>query len=137
MDHTGFLYNEWMDDGHKFASEWVEAKKALDEEWELTVGENALWNEEDQVYYYIEEGVEWDKDQGVYVYTDTTTPVDFSAAEEIPMGENEGKYFSNNDLIGWGGPLTSACGWWMRTIPTRRWLFAKRKPVITLKLHLC
>lgn len=46
--------------------------------------------------------------RAVYVYTDTTTPVDFSAAEEIPMGENEGKYFSNNDLIGWGGPLTSS-----------------------------
>lgn len=110
MDHTGFLYNEWMDDGHKLGTkEWSDAKKAeFGEDWELTVGENALWVEEDQTYYYIEEGIEWNKDQLCYVYKDTTTPLDLSKAEKLPLVEDDGKYFSNNDLIGWGGPLTSS-----------------------------
>ena len=110
MDHTNFLYNEWMDDGHKLGTkEWDDAKKAeFGEDWELTVGENALWVEEDQTYYYIEEGIEWNKDQECYVYKDTTTPLDLSKAEEIPFDENGGKYFSNADMIGWGGTLDSS-----------------------------
>ena len=78
------------------------------EDWELTVGENALWVEEDQTYYYIEEGIEWNKDQLCYVYKDTTTPLDLSKAEEISFDEKGGKYFSNADMIGWGGTLDSS-----------------------------
>ncbi len=110
MDHTNFLYNEWMDDGHKLGTkEWSDAKKAeFGEDWALTGGENALWVEEDQTYYYIEEGIEWNKDQLCYVYKDTTTPLDLSKAEKLPLVEDDGKYFSNADMIGWGGTLDSS-----------------------------
>ena len=109
MDHTNFLYNEWMDDGHKIGGDWEKEKQAqYGKEWKLDTGKNALWVEADQKYYYIDEGIEWNKDEGYYVYKDTTTPLDLSKAEEIPYDENGGKYFSNADMIGWGGTLDSS-----------------------------
>ena len=105
MDHTGFVYNEWMDDGHQWSKEWIDSKKALDEEWELSVGKNALYNKEDGNYYYFESGFEWNPDEKFYHLPDSTEPLDFSVGEKIPTDKNNSKYFSNNDFIGWGNSL--------------------------------
>ena len=109
MDHTGFVYNEWMDDNHQFDKEWLDEQKAKDEEWELLIGKNAIWSEEDDCYMYFESGFEWNANEKYYYLPDTPNePLDPSTGTPIPMDANDAKYFTNNDFIGWGNPLSDA-----------------------------
>lgn len=105
--YTGFLYNEWMDDDQRMQGEEYLAENFPGrEDIELEIGTNVIWWEEGGKYVYTDGGFEWYDTMKVYVYPDTTTPVDFSQGLEVPVDfERGGAYFTYSDLYGWGGFL--------------------------------
>ena len=110
MDYTGFLYNEWMDDDQRMQGEEFLAENFPGrEDIELEVGTNVIWWEDGGKYVYTDGGFEWYDTMKVYVYPDTTTPVDFSQGLEVPVDfERGGAYFTYSDLYGWGGTFSAS-----------------------------